>query len=295
MGVGGGAHAGLVGEQSTLGALADGLLQRIAEAAANDGLGLKGILKDHGNGIRDVLGPHHQHHQGPAQENGCHDGDDLLGDRGQALHTAHEDEAADHHQHDAHDPGGHAEGGLESGADGVGLHHAAHEAQGQDDGHGKEAGQEFAEAALERGGDVVHRAAAVGAVRVLLAGLDGQGGLRIDGRHAKEGDDPHPEDGAGAAGQDGARAAHDVAGAHLGGNGGGQGLEGAHPVLLLPAPEGQVAEHLPHPLAEAAHLHKAGADAVKQAHADEQKDQNIAGQIGIDVDYNGVQCRFQRL
>ena len=41
--------------------------------------------------------------------------------------------------------------------------------------------------------------------------------------------------------------------------------------------------------------YKAGADAVKQAHADEQEDQDIAGQIGIDVDYNGVQCRFQRL
>ena len=66
-------------------------------------------------------------------------------------------------------------------------------------------------------------------------------------------------------------------------------------MLLLPAPEAQVAEYLPHPLAEAVHLYKAGADAVKQAHADEQEDQDIAGQIGIDVDYNGVQCRFQRL
>ena len=67
------------------------------------------------------------------------------------------------------------------------------------------------------------------------------------------------------------------------------------PCSCFPAPQGQVAEYLPHPLTKAAHLHKAGADAVKQAHTDEQEDQDIAGQIGIDVDYNGVQCRFQRL
>ena len=40
---------------------------------------------------------------------------------------------------------GHAESGLEGGADGVGLDHAAHEAQGQDDGHGEETSQELAE------------------------------------------------------------------------------------------------------------------------------------------------------
>ena len=66
-------------------------------------------------------------------------------------------------------------------------------------------------------------------------------------------------------------------------------------MLLLPTPQGQVAEHLPHSLTKTADLHKAGSDAVKQSHTDEQKDQDIAGQISVDVDYNGVQCRFQRL
>ena len=66
-------------------------------------------------------------------------------------------------------------------------------------------------------------------------------------------------------------------------------------MLLLPAPQGQVAEHLPNSLSNTADLYKAGADTVKLALTDEQKDQNIAGQIGIDVYYNGVQCRFQRL
>ena len=55
----------------------------------------------------------------------------LLRDRGQTLHPAQEDEPADDHQHHAHDPAGDAESGGEGGADGVGLDHAAHEAQGQ--------------------------------------------------------------------------------------------------------------------------------------------------------------------
>ncbi len=68
----------------------------------------------------------------------------------------------------------------------------------------KKGGKELAEAALERGGDVIDRAAVNGAVRRPDAGLDGQRGLCINGGHAEEGDDPHPENRAGAAGQDGA-------------------------------------------------------------------------------------------
>ena len=127
------------------------------------------------------------------------------------------------------------------------------------------------------------------------AGLDSKGGLGVDGGHTKEGDDPHPEDGARAAGQDGAGAAYDIAGTHLGGNGGGQGLEGTHAPLLPSAPQGQVAENLFHAFPKAAHLDEAGADGVKQTHTDEQKDQDIAGQIGVDVDHNGIQCGLQGL
>ncbi len=130
----------------------------------------------------------------------------------------------------------------------------------------------------------------VGAVRILPAGLDGQGGLGVDGGHAEEGDDPHPEDGAGAAGQDGSRGAHDIAGTHLGGDGGSQRLEGTHAVLLLSAAERQVPEYLFNALPKAAHLDKAGVDGVPQTHADEQEDQDIVGQIGIDVDDDWIEC-----
>ena len=108
----------------------------------------------------------------------------------------------------------------------------------------KKGRQEFAEAALERGGDVIDGAAVDGAVCCLDPGLDGQRGFGIDGGHAEEGDDPHPEDGAGAAGQNSAGGAYDVAGAYLSGNGGGQCLKGAHAAVMLFAVEGQIAEHL---------------------------------------------------
>ena len=96
----------------------------------------------------------------------------------------------------------------------------------------------------------------------------------------------HPENGARAAGQNGAGGAHNVAGAHLGGDGGGQSLEGTHAVLMLSAPQGQVAEHLFHALAKAAHLDKAGADGVPQTDAHQQEDQDIVRQIRVDGLHN---------
>ena len=112
----------------------------------------------------------------------------------------------------------------------------------------KKAGQELAKPALKSGGNVIHRAAVVGTVRVLAAGLDSQGGLGIDGSHTEEGNDPHPENGPRAAGQDGAGCAHNVARAHLGGDGGSQRLEGTHSMLLPSAPKGQIAKYLFHAL-----------------------------------------------
>ena len=276
VGVGSGAHTGFIGEQAALGALADGGFQGIADAAADDGAGVKGILEDHAEGLGNVPDADCQNHQRTQQEDSGHNGHQLFGDGSQTLHAAQEDNGADDDQHDTHDPGRDTESSLEGGADGVGLHHAAHETQGQDDGNGEEPGQELAEAALKSGGDVVHRAAVNGAVLVNDTGLLGQGGFRVDSSHAEEGNDPHPEDGAGAAGEDGAGGADDVAGTHLSGNGGGQGLEGGHAALLSAALEPDVAKGLFHGLAEAADLHEAGANGVPQAHADEQEHQDVA-------------------
>ena len=292
VGVGRGAHTGLVGEQAALGALGDSGLEGVAEAAADDGLGLEGILEDHAEGGGDILDAADQNGQTAQQEDARHDGHQLFSDSRQTLHAAQEDDRADDHQHDTHDPGGHAEGRFHGGADGVGLHHAAHEAQRQNDGHSEEACQELAEAALERGGDVIDGAALDIAVSADDAGLLRQRRLRIDGRHAEEGNDPHPEDSAGAAGEDGAGGAHDIAGAHLRGDGGGQRLEGGHAALLGAAAEVHLAEELLHTLAEAAHLHEPGLDGVPQANAHQQEDEDVVAEVLVDLGHDGKQYRF---
>ena len=292
VGVRGGAHTGLVGEQAALGTLRNRGLDGVAEAAADDGLGLEGILEDHADGGGDVLDADDQDDQAAEQEDSRHDGDDLLRDGGEALYAAKEDERADRDEDDTDDPGGNAEGGLHRGADGVGLHHAAEEAECQRDGDGEEAGEELAEAALKGRRDVVDRTALDVAVLFDDAGLLGERRFRVDRGHAEEGDDPHPEDGAGAAGQDRAGRADDVARTDLSGDGGGERLERAHAAVMLLAAQRQVAEHAVPALFEAAQLHEAGLDGVPQAHAEQQEHENVVAQVGVDVAYNGIQGAF---
>ena len=55
------------------------------------------------------------------------------------------------------DPGGNAGSIGKRLTDGIGLHHAADEAQRKDDGYGEEAGQELAEATLKGTLDVINR------------------------------------------------------------------------------------------------------------------------------------------
>ena len=292
VGVGRRAHTGLIREEAALGTLGDRGLEGVADTAADDGLGLEGILEDHAEGGGDGLDAGAEDHQTAQQEDTGHNRHQLLGDGGKTLHTAQEDDSADDDQDDTHDPGGDAEGRLHGGADGVGLDHAAHEAKGQDDGDGEEARQELSEASLERRGDVVDWAALDIAVRLNDTGLLGQGSLGIDSGHAEEGDDPHPEDSAGAAGEDSAGGTHDVAGAHLGGDGGGQRLEGGHAAFLGAAAEVHLTEKLFHALAEATDLDKAGLDRVPQAHTHQQEDEDIVAEVLVDLGYDGEQYTF---
>ena len=67
----------------------------------------------------------------------------------------------------------------------------------------------------------------------------------------------------------------------------------AHALLLLSAPEGQVAEGLFHPFAEAADLDEAGLNGVPQAHADEKEDQDIVGEVLVDLCHDGEQYCFK--
>ena len=127
--VGRGAHTGLVGEQAALGTLGDRGLDGVAEAAADDGLRLKGVLEDEADGLGGVLDAGNEHDETADKEHGRHDGDDLFRHGRKALYAAEEDESADSDEDEADDPGRDAEGGLHGRTDGVGLHHAAHEAE----------------------------------------------------------------------------------------------------------------------------------------------------------------------
>ena len=150
------------------------------------------------------------------------------------------------------------------------------------DGYRKEAGQERAELAVERGLDVVNRAAVYRAVCVNRAGFLGKDSLGVVGGHAQEGDDPHPEDCARAADEDCAASAYDVAGTDLGGDCGCHSLEGAHAALVLFAVQRKAAEHPLQAFAEAANLNEASTDGEEQACTDKQDDQNIVRQIRVD-------------
>ena len=227
-----GTHAGLVGKQPPLSPLADGDLQRGAKTAADDSLRLEGIPEDHAERGGDFLNSRNENHQSAQQEDGCHDRYQLFRYCGQPLHATQENHSADNDQYNPNDPGGNAECGLKGGANGVGLDHAPHKAQGQDNSHGKKARQELSKAAPEGGRDVVYRAAVIRAVIPFPAGLDGQSGLRVDGGHTEESNDPHPKDSSRATCENGAGGADNITRTHLCGNGGSQGLEGAHAVFM---------------------------------------------------------------
>ena len=64
-------------------------------------------------------------------------------------------------------------------------------------------------------------------------------------------------------------------------------LEGAHAALLLSAAETEAAEHAVPALLEVTDLHEAGLDGVPQTNGDEQRDQNVVGQVAVDLLHNG--------
>ena len=208
------------------------------------------------------------------------------------MHPAEENEGGNRRNHQTDDPCGDAGSVGKRFPDGIGLHHAADEAQRDDNRYRKEPGQELAEAALEGTLDVIDRTALYAAVLIDLAGFLRQHGFGVDGGHAEKGDDPHPENSAGAADEDSAAGTDDITGTDLGGDGGGQRLEGAEPSLLLAAVHAEVAEHPAHPFAEAAYLHKAGADGKVQSGAYQQDNENIIRKIAVDGLNDFEQCCF---
>ena len=104
VGVGRGAHAGFVGEQTALRALRKRRFQRVAEAAAEDGLRLEGIPEDHAERRGDVPDADSEHNERAHEEERRHDRHDLFRDGGETAHAAEEDDAAEDDKRNADDP-----------------------------------------------------------------------------------------------------------------------------------------------------------------------------------------------
>ena len=276
------AHASFVREQAACHAETHGLLYSHTGHAASHRLRVERQHKDLRKRAGQGLVVHDQDHDAAQDVKRRHDGHDLFGNGGNTLHAAQKDECCDQSHHNAHGQMADAERVMERITDGVGLHHVAHEAQRQNDQYREYARQHLAERALERRADVVRRAAGDFAVDGGAVTL-GQHGLGVDRRHAEERRYPHPEQCARPAADKRRGAAGDVAGAHLGSNGGSQRLEAAHALVIgLFAAQRKAAEHAVEPLAKAAQLYAPQPDGKKHAGADQQEQQqrvpqNVAG------------------
>ena len=162
---------------------------------------------------------------------GRHDRDDAGGDGADAAYAAEDAQAGEQGQRRPHHRGPDALGVagqivLEGGAGVVGLEGVEAVGEAGDEQHREHHAEEPAAQGLL---DVVGRAAHP-VVPVLLLVALGQGALNEGGGRADEGQQPHPEHRAVAAddrgGDDGVGHPGDVAGAHPGGGGDHQGLEG---------------------------------------------------------------------
>ena len=207
--------AGLVGKQATL----DALHHRGADARAGDFLKAERVADDIAQHARDLVKVRNDHEAADEQVRQGHKRNDHLGDIGNALYAAKNDEARGNRDDDANDG---AKGGIVFAAegkghglcDGVGLEGVIDQAEGKDDGdREKNAERAPAQPALH----IISRPAAV---RIAIADLPQlrQGGFHKGGRAAEEGDDPHPEDGTRTAQRNGHRDAGHVAGAHARGS-----------------------------------------------------------------------------
>ena len=269
-GVGGGAHARLIGEQAAL----DALHQGGAGKAGKDRLEIEGALEDAGKDRGHQLQVHHNDNQRHQHIQAAHEGHQGGGHGDDPLAAAHDAEGGEQGGDAADDPGGDAlvveavagEGGLEVER----AQHVEAAGVGGDEAQGKEHGQG---AAVEGGLNIVGGAAvALAGLRVAALVDLGQGGLNEGGGAADDGDEPHPEHGPIAADADGHGNADDVAGSHAGGGGHHQGLEGGDrtgPVRALC--------HHPQGLPEHPELDEAGAEGEVKSSGQ----QNDNEQVGV--------------
>ena len=241
--MGGGAQAGLIGEDTPADAPDDGLTDAYAGQTAGHGGGVEGAHKDSPEGVGDLGEIRNDHDDRRGHIDNGHNGNHQGAHVAQALDAAHQndedDDGADHAHHDGNDillglrGGDHAADGLVDGAgNGVDLSQVADAKGGKAAEDGKDhrqPGPLLAQAVA----DVVHGTAHPVAVLVPLTVLDRQGDLTVLGAHAQQGRQPHPEHGAGTSKGNGAGDTGDVAGTDGRRQGCTHGLEGRDGAGLL--------------------------------------------------------------
>ena len=101
-----------------------GNFERCTQRAADDGLRLERIFKNHTKGGGKIFDSHNEKRKSANQENAGHNGNQFFRHRGQTLDSSQKNEAADNDKDNSHNPGGNAKSSLTGRAYGVGLHHA---------------------------------------------------------------------------------------------------------------------------------------------------------------------------
>ncbi len=243
-------------------------------------------MENHAEGFGNIANPNDQNDQAKHQIGTGHERNNFFGYRGNAINAADEDDARENRNENADDPAGDAKGIGASFTDGIGLHHAAHKAKGQNDGDRKKCSHKTTKIIIKSALDVVDRAAGNASVFVDYFCILSQNGFCVDGCHAEESDDPHPEDCAGATNQNSTAGTDDVSGTDLSCNSSCQRLKGTDAAFMLAAVKGKVAEHAAHTFPKAAHLNKAGANREEKSTCNQHDDQNVVRQIAVNCLHN---------
>ena len=231
MGDGGGAHACLVCEYTAGHAVAHGCGHAVPYAAPQGRLGCDGARHDALQRLGNGRPAADQHHHSAADKQKGHAGHQGFADPPDAPDAAQDHQSGQHGHHQSHRQPVPAEGRLQGGGDGVGLHHISAPQGGGHTAQGKQGGQRpAAHSPLH----VAHGAALPAAVSAFLPVAHRQGLFYTSGHHAQKGGHPHPEHRPRPAVEDGSSHPGDGASANGGGQGGGQGLELGKPPALPP-------------------------------------------------------------
>ena len=249
-----------VGEQSALNTLHHGR----TKTGASDFLNTQSVADDIANHSRHLVKVGDDNKPTDEQVGHRHKWHDDLGDIGNAVDAAKDNEACNHGNNNTDDGAEHGviavKGEGHRIRDGVGLEGVVDQTKGKSDSDGeKNAERAPAQTALH----VVRRAATVTITVAHLPQLR-QGGFDECSCTTKDGDKPHPKDCTWAAHGNGHGHAGYVTGANAGGGRDGKGLESRDAAIVLvlvtalplgPLDDG--AEHVRHH----AHLHQSGTDA----------------------------------